>query len=293
MRTAQEILHSRFKGTRGSEYMAKERHLDPDLAYKLGAGFGTDSLIHGLLDAGFTLDDLIYYGFLLVYSQVDISKGIVPLLKKRGLSLKKIRRDTGRKTEDRETVWGYPISILRRRVTFPRASNGIINNFYGRATWNASKQSRHRKLPTKYTEVLQGGFNMDVLYSNSPEVSLVEGVMDALSQIELAARGVENTSKATLAVVGTDNAVVLEEIARSKKNIAIALDNDEGGWLKTYGWTDEHGSYSSGLIEKLIQKGCGTVRDQTAEFALAYPDFKEGMDWNEYFEIYIKKAAAA
>lgn len=65
MAAAQEILQSRFWESAGERYLVGERALDAGLAFQLGAGHGSDQLITGLLDRGYSYDELIHYGFTL------------------------------------------------------------------------------------------------------------------------------------------------------------------------------------------------------------------------------------
>ena len=243
MTLAQEFLQKAFRQSPAETYLIKERRLDPELAFRLGAGFGNNALIEGLLDAGFTLADLVFYGF--------------------------------------TTFNGYPHSVLENRITFPLFGiNGEINNFYGRTIKpNVDRAFFHRKLSVANTGIPHGAFNLKVLESDISEVIAVEGVMDALTLIEM---GFPDT----IAIIGTDNKIILETIARSGKKIAIALDNDDGGKRRTYGYCDAKNRRIPGLIETLQIKGRSPtdIRDFTAEFAVSHPDMTDGMDWNDWWK---------
>lgn len=229
MAHAQNFLQKSFKGSPAETYLVNERKLNHQLAFQLGAGFGSDALINGLINSGFTLPDLVFYGF------------ISPLAH---------------------------ISVLKDRVTFPLVGvNGQINNFYGRIIkLNANRTLFHRKLSVTNTGIPHGTFNLNVLNSEVPEIIIVEGVMDALTLIEM---GHTNT----VAIIGTDNKIAMEAIAKSEKKIAIALDNDDGGKRIT-----------PKLIENFLKRGksMADIRDFTADFVLSHPEMTHGMDWNSW-----------
>src|SRR3989338_1591456 len=84
MSLAQRILQENFRHSEGERYLAKARGLDTDLAYKMGAGFANDNLIHVLLDLEYTLDDLIACGLVKI-SQKVFSATITNLLLRRGM----------------------------------------------------------------------------------------------------------------------------------------------------------------------------------------------------------------
>lgn len=115
--------------------------------------------------------------------------------------------------------------------------------------------------------ILHGGFNMKVLDDDKvEEVIEAEAVLDSLTLIEI---GYANT----IAVIGIDNELIMEAVARSGKKVAIALDNDIAGWESTLRMT-----------EKLRQKGVLDVRDFTADFIKAHPEENFTDDWNEYWK---------
>lgn len=127
MTLAQELLHSRFWESPAVKYIKEDRCIDPTLAFEYGAGFGDDSFIDGLLDAGLNLDQLIHFGFVSISSRLTSDRGIGPLLKKRGMSAESFRREiklvipirTKGSGPEIKNVAAYPYSALNGRVTFP------------------------------------------------------------------------------------------------------------------------------------------------------------------------------
>lgn len=268
MSRAQELLSSAFPGSAGEIYLIS-RAIDPDLAHQYGAGYGDDGLINGLLDLGYTFDDLIFYGFVGVSSKVSSLQGIVPLLRQRDLSLEEIKRETS-SSKSGKSIWGFPYSVLNKRVTFLLTLAGKPDSFYGRSTDPACRKDLlHRKLTIEHTGVPQGGFNMKVLESEYDEVISTEAAIDTLSLIQM---GYPNA----LGVIGTGNILIVREIVFSeKKNVAIALDNDKGGKETT-----------PRFIKCLQEEGFGgEVRDFTEKFVAQNPD-RPFKDWNNWLQIY-------
>lgn len=278
MSLAQEILHNSFKGSNGEFYLTQERKLDSDVAFRYGAGFGTDILIEALLDSGFTIEQLVFYGFVGISKNYQNRESIVELLRRRNITQGKVRLEIpNRGSNLKEVVEGFPYSALKGRLTFPLTLKGQINNFYGRTV--CGHPVKHWKLTKAFTGVPHGAFNTDVLYGKDEEVIPVEAAIDTLTLIEMG-------YPATLAMIGTDNTLIIEEIVLSGKKVAIGLDYDEGGRKKTCGYKNTKGEWVPGLLEIFQKKGKKPedVRDFTADFAQSYPDMKGGMDWNDWWK---------
>ncbi len=263
MSLAQQILRNRFKRSPGCQYTT-ERGIDPDLAHTHGAGYGDYFLINSLLDS-YDLDQLIFYGFVAVSEKITAQKGLGPLLFNRGMTVRQMRR----KITGQESC-GLPYSVLDRRLTFPLVFEGRNTNFYGRATWpNGDNCSKHRKLSTRQTGVPQGIFNSDLLQSKHAEIIVAEGVFDALSLVQL---GWPNV----VSLIGVNNYLNIESVARSSKSLAIALDHD----------TNETGQTNTAKIIKHLKKIShpAPVRDFTTEFIAQHPDFLDlgCKDFNDY-----------
>ncbi|OGM90236.1 hypothetical protein A3J77_00240 [Candidatus Wolfebacteria bacterium RBG_13_41_7] len=258
MLTAQKILQSKFWGSEAERYLKAERLIDPDLAFSLGAGFGEDGLINGLMDWGLSLDELHFYGFVGFSQSLNQSRGIGPILARRGLKLEQMRREIKiikAIGAERKVVFveGYPFSSLDCRVTFPLALAGKNTNFYGRAVRPCDKRYSHRKLKTD--NVPQGGFNIEALNGESDEIFVVESAIDGLSLMMLLG------TQSVISVIGVDNYIVLDLVAESVKKITIALNND---------LPDSKDGMGSGqkatqkIIERFKKQGLG-VRDLTPE----------------------------
>jgi DNA primase len=107
-------------------------------------------------------------------------------------------------------------------VTFPLELDGKITNFYGRFAGDCDKKNRHRKLP-RSENVPQGGFNITrSVESGSKFIPVVESVCDGLALMQF---GYPTTS----AIVGIDNVVIIDELARHDQRFGIALNDDEAG----------------------------------------------------------------
>lgn len=271
MSLAQQILSQQFIGSPGQTYTQKERHIDSDLARSYGAGYGNDFFIESLLD-NYSLDELIYYGFVAISDKVNPRRGLCPLLIKRGLTIKLMRRPINKN-------FGLPYSTLDQRLTFPLILEGRNTNFYGRATWPAcSNRSKHRKLSTKRTEVPQGLFNYPALQSKVVEIVINEGVFDGLSLMQLGWSGI-------VSIIGVSNYASIEAVARSRKNLAVAFDHDK----------NQTGQTNTAKVIQYLKKTASpsvVIRNFTEDFMAEHPDFADlgCKDFNEYL---IKKFQTA
>lgn len=158
--------------------------------------------------------------------------------------------------------------VLEDRVTFPLVfPDGAITNFYGRAVYPCESALRHRKLSVEKTGVPQGGFNMEILKDSPDEVVLVEGAMDALALVQMG-------YPKTVAIIGTGNHRVLEEISLGTRNLALAFDNDLSGQRAT----DQ-------VLAQLEQIGFqGSIRHFTDEYLLNNPEFAPYDDFSAYYK---------
>jgi len=274
MSTARNIMRDRFRGSPAENYCI-QRSIDPDLAFAENVGYADDTLINSLLDAGYSYEELIFYGFIGISGKIGPTSRLCKLLTRRGLEIKNIRREI--KAKSGEQKFGFPYPTLSGRVTFPLGiEGGKVTNIYGRDIRGGNKKFRHRKLTTKNTGVPHGAFNMDVLAVNEyPEVFIAEGTFDALSLMMMG-------HGPAVAIIGTLNHVLLEAIARSDKDVALALDHDN----------NKSGQEAAiETIDKLkaIKFG-GNVRNYTTEFVETHPEFVECGDFNEWWSKYGSKA---
>lgn len=269
MQAAQMILSGQFKGSSGEQYLWSERKIDSDLAFAYGAGFARgDKLLNGLLDSGFTFEQLEEFGFISFSPNVTPLNQTVKLFQHRGMALDQMTRKIRFKTGPESAL---PFSTLDRRVTFPLELNEQINNFYARAIESRFGTIKHIKLSCKKTRIEHGGFNMKVL--NNPgvtEVLIVEAVIDALSLILM---GFSNV----LAVIGVDNRTILEELLRSKKILGFALDNDKAGVDAT------NRIISEKIWPRFAERKSGEAYNFTALCVERHPEMIPYDDWNTWW----------
>lgn len=272
MTVAQEILQSQFRGSAGERYLVGERALDSDLAFQLGAGHGSDHLITGLLDRGYTYDELIHYGFIALWVQRGRSthRSLLALLERRGLKRDEIMRQIAVKPG--VAAMALPNAVLNNRATFPLTlPTGEITNIYGRAV--VPKIRAHGKLSIAHTGVAHGPFHAAVLNSKAPTIIVTEGVVDALTLMSLGFVDV-------VAMIAGNNVGIIEMIARTGKNIALALDRDpeenQTGQKNTLKITERINALALG----------NTVSNFTDEFAAAHPG-----DWKDFNQWWQRKRA--
>lgn len=224
MGTAALSLERALPGSDGERYLISERGLDPYFARSFGVGYGTLSLIDDLLDAGFTYENLIAYGFVGTSPRVSTHGYLVRHLLHRGMTLKQlVRQEVVKEHGARREVPSYPYSVLNRRVTFPLVLGGIINSFYGRIIDPdalSPKHLRHRKLKIEAVYMPHGAFNMAAVHVGASLLVLTEGAIDGLTFVEAAQH------PETIALIGVDNDAILEEVAGFGGDIATALDLD-------------------------------------------------------------------
>ncbi len=260
MSAAEELLHNALRGSPGERYLIEVRRLDPDLAFSLGVGYGTLTLLDGLLDDGWTYEQLLCYGFLGISHRIPESGRVPRLLERHGLSTKEIGRPLiiREKGQPKKEVLGFPYFALEDRVTFPLVLGGRLTSFYGRSTDpNCDKRFRHRKLSTEETRVPHGGFNMEVTKSGASRLLITEGGIDALTFIQIARH------PATLAIIGVKNIALTEELARFPGDIVIAFDNDP----------NQTGAENTVTLRAMLKhKGfAGKTTDFTEAFRKAHP----------------------
>lgn len=264
---AQRILADSFLSSNGRKYL-ESRGVDPRLALEKGVGFADSNLIDGLLDL-YGYDELIHYGFAAISGKISSVGGICPLLAKRGMAIAQMKReiDIGGKKS-----FGLPYSTLNNRLTFPLSYEGRMTNFYGRATWSdPSDRTKHRKLTRKYTGVPHGAYNEKIVRSDAPEMLVAEGAIDALSLMQMG-----HTS--TMALIGVDNQLIIELLARSGKNLAFAFDFDSNKYQTGQTNTNK-------IINRLRNLGyAGQLRNFSEDFARVHPEFgRDCKDFNEWW----------
>jgi len=206
------------------EYLATQRGHDPYHAFDLGAGYGHVDVISHLLEIGWTLTQLTYYGLVAFSKNIKtVDYSILQLLCKHGMTPTGICRNKQYTVND-ETVEiiceGLPYFPLNNRVTFPLMVGQRMSSFYGRAIWKNSKVP-HIKLPRKHHSTPPGGWNTAVLADPRIEhVSVTEAVIDGLV--------IDRLGGYPIGIIGTGNSTTICEIALGKKqNIYLGYDNEE------------------------------------------------------------------
>jgi len=297
MALAYTFLQGNFKGSAGEKYIRNERLLNPDVAHRLGIGFGDDKVAIQILEklshsslAGSgkekmleALDKLVANGFISFFESETIRGRFVSLLKpvlaKVGLALDDIIGKVGEK--DGKPIFRVPYFTLANRITAPTGfgegfgddgygAGEVIYSLYGRAVGRARK---HHKLTFRQQGIPQGGFRVRLVRDPSvKELFIAEGVVDALSLDEL--------GYLALALIGADNIILINLVAELFKGdkISIAMDFDQ----KTQ--TGQKNTIK--IAERLKSQGFkGEIIDFTSEFIKEHPDFTEaGKDFNDWLK---------
>jgi hypothetical protein len=286
MAIAQHFLRKNFKGSKGERYLKEKRCLEIDNnPYAAEIGFGDNKAAMKIFDA-LTKDTyldskqerlkeafnkLLFYGFFAFFESKNRRTGLTPLLLNRGLRLEDITKKV-RTDEKGAPIFQVPYFVLTNRVTLPLGFEppGILN-FYGR---NIGDQGlKHRKLSTDQTNLPHGAFLMKIAKDPGRKVLYItEGVMDAFSLCEI-------TGEPALALIGADNVLAVQTIARwfNGETIFIALDHDE---------KSQAGQINTPKIERRLRTNGfqGNIVDFTSQFIKEHPEFLEKgcKDFNEY-----------
>ncbi len=259
----QQTLQIGFCGSPAERYLEIKRRISPELAFKYGAGYADSNIIFNLLSAGLTFQDLVFYG-LIGHSSNASPKSVFVHRLLEVCSEDEIRIE--KKGFKGEIVTAWPYDVLAGRVTFLLMLGGKITNFYARDILGRSKRLTHRKLSNEHTEISHGAFNSGIIFDSTIEkLIVVEAVIDALTLINLGETSV-------LAVIGLNNAVLLENLLASGKEIIWALDFDDAGRKQT---------------EKMIkrcEKAGVKSSDFTPSFFEKYPNAKNYDDYNSWWQ---------
>lgn len=290
MLCAQKILQASFWKSKGEEYLRVERKLTPSYSFTLmGAGFADDRLIVGLLEEGFSFEELYTYGF------IDFASGITPqgrmvnIFEKAGISIQSQKRLIDAKTNR----WGLPYSVLEDKVTYPLEVHKIINSFYGRSVIpNCPKHLRHRKLRAKETGMRHGGVNITwAAESNCSHIMVVEAPLNMATLFEIT-----RDLKWLTVIVGVNNPLLVEMLAKFKGDIILGLDFDPPKWIeKKKEWGGETGQSNTILLRDRLKNDYnfkGNVYDFTGGFVknnpgVVYNDPNQfWVEWREKISIF-------
>lgn len=235
MSDALDVLQQNYRMSPGFNYLWNVRKLDPELAFQYGAGYATDEqFIAGMRDKGWTLSQLIYYGFVGFYQskkdeKISPDSRLMDVLR-RYYTERGIQRDKSYQSPNGNEVRfecnNRPFLYLSGRVCFPlQLPQGTVcrnSNFYGRSVYPNSTLP-HIKLNNKHHGVKNvGGVNVKIILDpNISEILIVEAPIDVLTQISI---GMENT----LGIIGTGNHELFCAIAKAQqiKHIGLGFDND-------------------------------------------------------------------
>ncbi|HVY36162.1 MAG TPA: CHC2 zinc finger domain-containing protein [Candidatus Paceibacterota bacterium] len=286
MLCAQSILRKSFWGSKAEMYLWVERGLNPWCSYNiLEAGFADWRVIAGLLLNGFTFDELVLYGFLGFSPGITVHNRTVKILEKFGYPIERQRR----LLDPKENKWGLPYSILEDRLTFPLEVEGVINSIYGRSIIdNCPKQLRHRKLRSKETRMRHGGLNITCATDSTADIMVVEAPLNMATLMETT-----TDLKALTAIIGVNNPLLVELLARHKGNIITGFDWDPMKWNdKDKKWEGETGQRNTVIFrDRLEEYGFeGNVHDFTSGFVKNHPEVAYN-DANQYWQDYGKKVS--
>ncbi|MDD5433049.1 MAG: toprim domain-containing protein [Candidatus Pacebacteria bacterium] len=259
----QQNLQKGFRRSPAEKYLEAKRNINPELAFQYGAGYADTNIVFNLLSAGLTFKELVHFGLVGFSSNASPTSIFVR-------QLLKIARENELKIEKKglkgETVVSWPYDVLAGRVTFPLMLGGKITNLYTRDILGRSKRLANRKLSVEYTKIPHGGFNSQILSDSSvQEIIVTEAVIDDLTLKQLGWSD-------SMAMIGLNNAVLLENLLASGKEVIWALDFDEAGRKQT-----------EKMIERCKKAGVKSS-DFTSIFFGRYPSAKNYDDYNSWWQ---------
>jgi len=271
MTRVQQFLSSSFWKSPVPAYLKDQRKIDPDLAFSLEIGYGSDELIIHLLECGYNIAVLERYGVISFSTRGSSSYRLPQMLKRYGLNVAERQRTVPDPDSGKDAV-AHPYTMLRGRLTAPLYTGQEITNFYGRDLLRRS----HIKLSTG---VPYEGYHVWVASYPGDEVLVAEGVIEVLTLIHM---GYSNS----IAIVGVNNPIADKLLIASGKKIGLGfnIDSNLTGQTNTEKWRQR---LSVGGIppEK--------IRNFTNEFAMAHKgkfpnDFNDWWrqygNWQELFE---------
>lgn len=240
MFAAQELFRKTFESSKGKGARAylTGRGISMEAAHEFGVGYANhtkgDYLAY-FASKGFTEEQLLKYGLL--------SKP-----KKGGES--------------------YP--ALNGRLTFPLAlKNREVTSFYGRSiNPDINPKLKHRLLSIKRVGLEHGMAHQAVLEQNPKQVTIVEGVFDAMARWMTGDKNV-------IAVISATNYLLAELVARKTKRICLGFDYDENA-------SGQKGTLRvARRLKELDFLEEGELINETFRYHLAHPEDGRLKDWNE------------
>ncbi len=275
MLAAQEIMQIGFLDSPGAKYLEDVRGLNPEISMSIGAGYADELLPIKLLERGFTYDELIYYGFLRISSNVRQNSSLVENLQHHGLLFEQIQKmiivDKKLKQEP-----GLPYSILQKRVTYPLKIQWKINSFYGRSVdLNCVKDFLHTKLSTEHNNMPHGAFHLDEAMAMGQDLLIVEAPIDTDTFYQC------SDMKSVGGIIGVANHPLLQIIGDTHNgNIFFGYDNDP----KKEDGTGETGQKATAKAVQILKQGGS--KSKMYDFTKAFTDSHPGVfykDANRYW----------
>lgn len=281
MYVAQKLMQEKFLKSYGARYMREKRGLNPELSLHNGAGYADKEIIIELLQAGFGYDELLYYGLLGISAKISEQSSLVSVLKRHGLTIHDLRRDTvvKEKGKPKTQVQGLPYFILNEKVTYPLEIHEILCNFYGRSTDpNCAKQFKHSKLLTKASGVPPGAYNLSrIIRDPTAKYLLVEEApinVDTFMQVADLSGGIRAG-----AVIGTKSALIWDMIALFKGDVIISFNHDKSNIVDGIERGQSGQKKTRELVEYLRASG---FQNNIYDFTAGFVEQNPGIEYNDF-----------
>ncbi|MCL5409456.1 MAG: toprim domain-containing protein [Patescibacteria group bacterium] len=284
MQIAQNLLKERWltQGSESDRYRAEVAHkylqsraIDVELATQLGVGLASqrgfayeifNRVAGGRTDhdeALQTYHELLQTGFYRLSERINQEQGVVPFLKKFGLTYEEIKQPLKKGKGFGLPVFAFSAGNFAENegvgyITFPLSFwPDAVVSFYGRLAFNAKNKQvlSHVKSSGEYTH----GLCFEQILEADPKVgvNICEAPLDALSAIQM--------GYPTVALVGTSNWAGLKHAAQvsdQRVELGLAFDRDGPGreasqksvqGLRIYGYPGP----IVDLTEKLVEQNHG------------------------------------
>ncbi len=294
MTSAQRIFQNQFLDSPGARYLEQERRLNPELSMKHGAGYADERSVEYLLESGFTYDELITFGFVVLSHNIKEYgrySTMVDILKKRGMSVDQIVRPKMKTVDGKpQAVPTLPLLALNKHVTYPLDINHTVTSFYGRSVPDRPKEYSHVK--TISQGVPQGGYNFTNAMesaiakarksNDTPMIFGTEAIIDADTQMQF------GDIKEGGAFVGIRNRMLWQVLAMFKGGIITALNWDPSNIVdgKERGMSGQRATADFVAFLKQVNFHY-PVYDFTQEMIKKVPSFNDiNQYWKESYKEY-------